>query len=97
MSVNSGLKQLYQEFLNINQDRKGIYEEQASIQFPDGEENPLHIEIVITPKYGPFRGGRLVFDMKLPETYPNAKPSSVRCSTKVFHPNIRYVLDLMMI
>ena len=85
------LKLLFTEFMNINHDRKGVYEDQAQITFPKGEEDPLNLEIIITPKYGPFRNGRLVFAVTLPKNYPQSKPT-VRCLTKVFHPNIKYVL-----
>lgn len=35
-----------------------------------------------------WRGGQLAFKMQLPASYPNGKPT-VKCLTKVYHPNIR--------
>jgi ubiquitin-conjugating enzyme E2 M len=82
------LKLLFNEFVNINQDRKGVYEDQALIEFPNGEENPLNLKVVVTPKYGFFRNGRIEFSVILPKDYPRSKPT-VKCLTKVFHPNIK--------
>eukprot|EP01119_Soliformovum_irregulare_P024717 TRINITY_DN8935_c0_g1_i1.p1 TRINITY_DN8935_c0_g1~~TRINITY_DN8935_c0_g1_i1.p1 ORF type:complete len:405 (+),score=129.29 TRINITY_DN8935_c0_g1_i1:63-1277(+) len=84
------IKLLFNEFVSINQDRKGIYRNQAKIDFPNGPEDPYNIDIILTPFEGFYRGARIVFRMKLPTNYPESPPGSVLCKTKIFHPNITF-------
>jgi ubiquitin-protein ligase len=82
------IKGLLHEFMKINFDRNNIYEDQARIDFPQGTENVFHLMLILTPKYGPFRGAKLQFQVDLPKNYPNSQPT-IKCLTKVFHPNIK--------
>ena len=82
----SALKQIYQEIVQIN--KKSVFDDEAQINIPN-EDNPLHLEITLTPKTGAYQGGRFVFKVVLPENYPNKAPS-VSCQTKIYHPNVSY-------
>eukprot|EP01119_Soliformovum_irregulare_P019685 TRINITY_DN6291_c0_g1_i2.p1 TRINITY_DN6291_c0_g1~~TRINITY_DN6291_c0_g1_i2.p1 ORF type:complete len:411 (-),score=118.16 TRINITY_DN6291_c0_g1_i2:95-1327(-) len=84
------VKLLFNEFVAINQDRKGIYKNQAKIDFPDGPENAFCIDIILTPVEGMYEGSRVVFNMRLPENYPQSPPTLVSCKTKIFHPNVTF-------
>jgi hypothetical protein len=88
MEANSALKTLFKEFNEINRVSLG-YDKQATIEFPEGEENPLKIKITLTPNDGFFKSARIEFMFVLTPKYPNEKPASVKCLTKIFHPNIK--------
>lgn len=85
--MSSSLKELYSEFTKIN--RKKVFEDQATIEFPEGEDNPYLIRVILKPDFGYFRGAEIKFRFKLPQNYPFSAPS-VTCETKVYHPNISF-------
>jgi ubiquitin-protein ligase len=81
-------KILFREIVKINQDRNNYYEGQATIEFPQGEENPRIIDIGLCPKYGPFQGGKVTFQLDL-SNFPAGSPRCT-CLTKIFHPNVSH-------
>lgn len=61
----------------------------VSIQIPNGNGNQATFTCTLTPIEGPFAHGTFVFDLRVPHTYPYYPPS-VKCLTKVFHPNFDF-------
>lgn len=59
----------------------------AVISFPDGRDKPMRFELALRPRDGPYRGGRFAFSVAIAPGYPH-EPPKVKCTTKVFHPNI---------
>lgn len=47
----------------------------------------MNYKITIKPDEGYYRGGKFVFDLKIPNTYPH-EPPKLKCETSVYHPNI---------
>eukprot|EP01116_Phalansterium_solitarium_P013794 TRINITY_DN31207_c0_g1_i1.p1 TRINITY_DN31207_c0_g1~~TRINITY_DN31207_c0_g1_i1.p1 ORF type:complete len:582 (-),score=126.64 TRINITY_DN31207_c0_g1_i1:258-2003(-) len=81
------VKAVFKEVREIN--RKSVFLDQASIEFPDGDENVLSMDVVLTPTSGYFRGGRVVFHLAIPPGFPKKAPL-VKCKTMIFHPNISF-------
>jgi len=79
------MKELFKEFALIN--RKSVFEDQARIEFPKGEDQPFDLEVVLTPTIGPFRDACIKFSFKLPANYPRSAPA-VKCLNRIFHPNV---------
>ena len=44
--------------------------------------------VTLTPKSGPYRGGRFDFTIWLQKDFP-ASPLDIRCNTPIYHPGIR--------
>jgi len=61
----------------------------VSIHIPHGSGNQATFTCTLTPAEGPFAHGTFVFDLRVPHTYPYYPPT-VRCLTKVFHPNFDF-------
>ncbi|EGZ19790.1 hypothetical protein PHYSODRAFT_493845 [Phytophthora sojae] len=59
------------------------------VDFPDGADNMLRLifTISIADVSGPFANGDFTFFVEIPKTYP-FHPPSVKCLTRVWHPNI---------
>lgn len=58
-----------------------------------GEEDEDTLEMVrvtISPNDGYYRGGKFEFELDLSDSYPSNAPS-IRCLTRVYHPNIDLV------
>lgn len=55
-------------------------------EFPDPDDL-LNFRMVISPDEGFYRGGRFSFTFKIGPNYPH-DPPKVKCSTKIYHPNI---------
>ena len=52
------------------------------------DASPLNFTITVAPDEGAYRSGKFVFDVRVSATgYPH-EPPKVKCTTKVFHPNI---------
>ena len=51
------------------------------------EDDPLSIRMHYAPQDGLYVGGHFWFDIRLKPSYPH-DPPSVKCTQKVFHPNI---------
>jgi hypothetical protein len=60
--TQTNVRALFREFQAVNEDRKGIYENQAQIVFPN-EDDPFNVVVVLKPKYGYFKGGTISFKM----------------------------------
>ncbi|POS69689.1 NEDD8-conjugating enzyme Ubc12 [Diaporthe helianthi] len=54
--------------------------------FPD-PDNILKFVLTIEPDEGMYRGGRFTFDFDINQNFPH-EPPKVRCSQKIYHPNI---------
>lgn len=54
--------------------------------FPD-PDNILRFVLTIEPDEGMYRGGRFTFDFDINQNFPH-EPPKVRCSQKIYHPNI---------
>ncbi|EEQ91483.1 hypothetical protein RJZ56_003223 [Blastomyces dermatitidis] len=53
----------------------------------DGDD-PFHFSVLIEPDEGVYKGGSFKFDFEIPEhEYPYAPPR-VKCTQKIYHPNI---------
>jgi ubiquitin-conjugating enzyme E2 M len=59
----------------------------TSIVFPDGKDKLLRFNITLRPEEGLYRGGAFTFTFVVPPVYPH-EPPKVKCTTKVYHPNI---------
>ncbi|XP_038071506.1 NEDD8-conjugating enzyme UBE2F-like [Patiria miniata] len=58
----------------------------CTVDFED--PNKLHsFKLIVTPEEGYWRGGRFVFSIHVPEEY-NIVPPTVKCLTRIWHPNI---------
>ncbi|XP_062866715.1 NEDD8-conjugating enzyme UBE2F [Trichomycterus rosablanca] len=58
----------------------------CKVLFPD--VNKLHhFHLTISPDEGYYLGGKFQFEIKVPEAY-NMVPPKVKCSTRIWHPNI---------
>lgn len=64
----------------------GVLPKTCQINFsnPDQLSN---FEVVVTPSEGYWKAGIFTFEVRVPEEYNN-KPPDVRCSTRLWHPNI---------
>merc|ERR1712070_453662 len=62
-------------------------EKGMKIDFPNGKEDLMNFKVTVSPDEGIYRGGRFVFDFKVPASYPHDAPK-VLCETTVFHPNL---------
>lgn len=67
--------------LGIDQDKD------IKLTFPNGPDDLMHFKVRICPCDGIYRGGKFMFDFKIPSAYPHEAPK-VLCETTVFHPNI---------
>merc|ERR1719267_278229 len=47
----------------------------------------MNFKVIVSPDEGFYRGGKFVFDITVPKTYPHDAPKVV-CKTLVYHPNI---------
>ncbi|POM68970.1 Ubiquitin-conjugating enzyme E2 [Phytophthora palmivora] len=67
------------------------------VEFPDGVENMLRLifMISIADISGPYANGDFTFFVEIPKTYPFHAPS-VRCLTRVWHPNIEMATGKVM-
>lgn len=59
----------------------------TAVEFPDGNENLLNIQVTVIMTSGFYRGGSFIFRLTIPPTYPFYAPE-VTCTTRVWHPNI---------
>ncbi|VDD77654.1 unnamed protein product [Mesocestoides corti] len=60
--------------------------QQCELRYPD--PNKLHeFELIVSPKDGFWAKGRFHFSVTVPEGY-NHVPPIVKCTTKIWHPNI---------
>mmetsp|Transcript_20122 Transcript_20122/g.26072 ORF Transcript_20122/g.26072 Transcript_20122/m.26072 type:complete len:246 (-) Transcript_20122:565-1302(-) len=59
----------------------------TSIEFPEGHRNILKMTVMIKMLDGLYQGGQFIFALDVPTTYP-FHPPKVKCTTKVWHPNI---------
>ncbi|KAI3396588.1 hypothetical protein diail_12039 [Diaporthe ilicicola] len=55
-------------------------------EFPDADDI-LKFVLTIEPDEGMYRGGRFTFDFDINQGFPH-EPPKVRCSQKIYHPNI---------
>lgn len=62
-------------------------EKGCGLVFPNGEDDLMNFKLSIAPIDGMYKGGKFVFDFKVPKSYPHDAPK-VLCETTVFHPNI---------
>jgi ubiquitin-conjugating enzyme E2 M len=62
-------------------------EKGLKIDFYNGKEDLMNFKIEVYPDDGIYRGGKFIFDVKVPKAYPH-EPPKVLCETTVFHPNI---------
>ena len=44
-------------------------------------------KVIVCPEEGYYRRGKIVFDVAVPEDFPN-EPPKVKCEQKIYHPNI---------
>jgi len=58
----------------------------CATEFPDPDDL-LNFKLIISPDEGFYRGGRFCFLFKIGPNYPH-EPPKVKCSHKVYHPNI---------
>ena len=58
----------------------------CSTEFPDPNDL-LNFRLAIAPDEGFYRGGKFTFSFKIGPNYPH-EPPKVKCTTKVYHPNI---------
>lgn len=58
----------------------------VSISQTDSNDVMNH-KVTIKPDEGYYRGGKFMFDLKIPQTYPH-EPPKLKCETKIYHPNI---------
>jgi len=54
--------------------------------FPDPDDI-LNFTLTIEPDEGMYKGGRFIFEFKIPSNYPH-DPPKVKCTQKIYHPNI---------
>lgn len=80
--VAPGLIRMQKDVSELVLDEKGI-----KVDFYNGKEDLMNFKVTISPDDGIYRGGRFVFDVKVPKTYPHDAPK-VLCETTVFHPNL---------
>lgn len=57
------------------------------MHFPNGKDDLMNFKVTLSPDEGIYGGGKFVFDVKVPKTYPHDAPKVI-CETTVFHPNI---------
>ena len=58
----------------------------CSVRFND--PNKLHLfTLTVSPSEGYWKGGHFVFNIDVPLTY-NIAPPKVKCTTRIWHPNI---------
>jgi len=53
----------------------------------DDPDNLLSFKLIICPDEGFYRNGKFVFTFNINNNYPH-EPPKVKCTTKVYHPNI---------
>lgn len=84
-ATTSPMKSLLKEYKELN--NKSLYDNQAFVEF--AEDNPFFLRIILTPTGGLYAGTKIVFRATIPKSYPNEK-ITIKCETKVYHPNISY-------
>ncbi|XP_075009850.1 NEDD8-conjugating enzyme UBE2F isoform X4 [Calonectris borealis] len=58
----------------------------CKVNFPD--PNKLHyFQLTVIPDEGYYQGGKFQFEIEVPDAY-NMVPPKVKCSTRIWHPNI---------
>ncbi|XP_033629001.1 NEDD8-conjugating enzyme UBE2F-like isoform X1 [Asterias rubens] len=58
----------------------------CTVQYEDVDK--LHsLQLTVEPEEGYWRGGRFIFSIYVPEEY-NIVPPTVKCHTRIWHPNI---------
>eukprot|EP01100_Stratorugosa_tubuloviscum_P002646 TRINITY_DN162_c1_g1_i1.p1 TRINITY_DN162_c1_g1~~TRINITY_DN162_c1_g1_i1.p1 ORF type:complete len:277 (+),score=115.24 TRINITY_DN162_c1_g1_i1:97-927(+) len=65
-----------------------LFNGQATFDIPNTDD-PFTIHLLLLPKEGYFKGGKVTFRLNLPENYPNARPGIFPVSL-VWHPNISF-------
>ena len=80
--IAPGLIRMQKDVSELVLDGKGI-----KVDFYNGKEDLMNFKVTISPDDGIYKGGRFVFDVKVPKTYPHDAPK-VLCETTVFHPNL---------
>ena len=58
----------------------------CKLDFPDVDDL-REFRLTVAPQDGYWKGGRFVFLVSVPETY-NISPPTVKCETRLYHPNI---------
>jgi ubiquitin-conjugating enzyme E2 M len=58
----------------------------CTVDVPD-PDNVLEFRLTITPDEGVYRGGRFVFNVNIPKTFPQNAPR-LHCVPRIYHPNI---------
>jgi len=61
-------------------------EKGIAVEFPD-KADLMNFKLTISPDDGIYRGGKFIFQVMVPNSYPHEAPK-VLCKTLVFHPNI---------
>eukprot|EP00163_Fabomonas_tropica_P004972 TRINITY_DN14437_c0_g1_i2.p1 TRINITY_DN14437_c0_g1~~TRINITY_DN14437_c0_g1_i2.p1 ORF type:complete len:181 (+),score=46.40 TRINITY_DN14437_c0_g1_i2:160-702(+) len=59
----------------------------TTIDFPNGADDLMHIQVNLVPDEGMYQGAKLKFSLVVPPDYPHTPPK-VHCDTLVYHPNI---------
>ena len=61
---------------------------QACLKLNSEEEFTLEsVQVTVTPRDGPYRGGKFDFEIEIANCYPASAPV-VKCLTQIYHPNI---------
>eukprot|EP01091_Cochliopodium_minus_P000182 TRINITY_DN10206_c0_g1_i1.p1 TRINITY_DN10206_c0_g1~~TRINITY_DN10206_c0_g1_i1.p1 ORF type:complete len:245 (+),score=35.19 TRINITY_DN10206_c0_g1_i1:98-736(+) len=58
----------------------------AQLKFID-ENDKSRFVVILRPYEGPYEGGKYVFEVKIPDSYPHDSPK-VHLMTPIYHPNI---------
>ncbi|XP_078537446.1 NEDD8-conjugating enzyme UBE2F isoform X3 [Lissotriton helveticus] len=66
----------------------------CKVDFPDA--NKLHFfHLIVSPDEGYYQSGKFQFEIEVPESY-NMVPPKVKCSTRIWHPNITETGDICL-
>jgi len=80
--VAAGLIRMQKDISELKLDDKGM-----KIDFYNGKEDLMNFKVHIAPDEGIYKGGKFIFECKVPSTYPH-EPPKITCETQVYHPNI---------
>jgi ubiquitin-protein ligase len=73
---------VFADISELKLDDKGM-----KIDFYNGKEDLMNFKVHIAPDEGIYKGGKFIFECKVPSTYPH-EPPKITCETQVYHPNI---------
>jgi len=83
----SGSKKVAPGLIRMQKDVSELKNERGTeVSFPD-KDDIMNFKIIISPYDGHYKGGRFVFDCKVPKSYPH-DPPKILCETQVYHPNL---------